>query len=455
MIPAGSQIRVVPSPLVTGLLWIAGIGAVDWWAEPNLLTSVLYLPGIVSIAWHHGRRVGMGASAFAAVVWLTADLHTHHGYSHAWITAWNGFSRLLVFGTVAWLVSEIRARQIVERSLNDQKSILRSVLDSMSEGVVVSEGEGKIIHCNPSAMDFFGGDLEGKDLYGWLDGEFSKMGGKLNIKRVSQRPTKGADHVGEMFIHRGNQPTRLLGLSVQPLWPESGTINGVVMVFTDLTVRRKLEREVANSAETERRRIGQDLHDGICQELVGVRLATESVQLELEKLGLDELANSVAEVANMVKSTNHRAKDLARGLFPAGLEESLVSALKSLVGTVSQRSSMACSLELTNQIPDQGREIDGQLYLIIQEAVVNAESHSQADSIRIIVTSFEKELVFEVIDDGIGIGNHEAGSGIGQSIMKYRASLIGADLEIRSSPESGTYVRCRMPFPIKHFHQSA
>ena len=443
----------MPPPLVAGCLWILACGAADWWSGPELLVSALYLPGILWIAWHSGRIVGLAAAAFASVVWLTVDLYTRGGYPQMWILLWNGCTRFLVFGTTAWLASEIRTRRIAEDALQRQTAILGSILDSMREGVVVADKDGRILMCNPSAAEWFGEGAVGGRLADWVDANLDDAHADSAAGRLLRKAGEGVDGSGELLIQGARKGAdRIVGFSTRRLQGGRADRDGVVVVFTDLTDRRELEREIARAAERERQRIGRDLHDGLCQELVSISFAADALTMDLDRLGMAKQAASLEELARLVRSSNVKAKSLARGLFPTGLDESLDVALQSLAATVSARSGIDCALENEEPLPELGREIESHLFLILREAVLNAERHSSAGRIRIVATATGHELVLEVIDDGDGIPEGVASPGIGQRIMKYRAGLIGADFEIRSAPGEGAYIRCRIP--LAHFsHQ--
>ena len=432
--------------MVAGCLWILACGVADWWTGPELFVSVLYVPGILWIAWNLGRNAGILAAAIAAVVWLGVELCTHGGYSQAWIPFWNGFARVLVFVTIAWLAAEIRTRRTTEEALRRQKAILGSILDSMGEGVVVADRDGRILVCNPSAAEWFGEGAVGSPLSDWMERTLGGTRTDSAVGRLLRKAAEGSDGNGELVIRDGGErPERIVGLSVRPLQGGRDRKDGVVMVFSDLTERRELEREIARAAERERRRIGHDLHDGLCQELVSISFAADALRMDLERLGMTKQSAAIEEISGLVRSSNQRAKSLARGLFPTGLDESLGVALQSLAAAVSVRSKIVCKVEGAVPLPALGREVEGHLFFILREAVLNAERHADPGEIHIVTSMAGHELVIEVSDDGNGIAENLEPRGIGQRIMRYRAGLIGADLEIQSEPGGGTRVRCRLP----------
>ena len=87
------------------------------------------------------------------MIWLIADLASHTDYSNRFIPYWNSSIRLSFFLITAFLISEVRSRQRTEAILREQKDILRSILNSMRDGVVVVGGDGTIIAFNPAARE--------------------------------------------------------------------------------------------------------------------------------------------------------------------------------------------------------------------------------------------------------------------------------------------------------------
>ncbi|MBN2327010.1 MAG: sensor histidine kinase, partial [Candidatus Omnitrophica bacterium] len=85
------------------------------------------------------------------------------------------------------------------------------------------------------------------------------------------------------------------------------------------------------------------------------------------------------------------------------------------------------------------------LYYIAQEALYNSVKHSHAGAIKISLEENQNFVVMTIQDDGIGIDPHHPNGGMGLSIIRYRASLIHADIQIENDPKGGTIVSCMIP----------
>jgi DNA-binding LacI/PurR family transcriptional regulator/signal transduction histidine kinase len=192
--------------------------------------------------------------------------------------------------------------------------------------------------------------------------------------------------------------------------------------------RRQLERELLSVSNSIMGKVGQDIHDHLCQDIAGLGLMAAILEGRLRRSGDEEAAQSAATIARAAGETAALAKGMARGLYPAELEaRGIVSAVESLVQSSRERSSAQLRLEVAKDFHVRDSEKALHIYRIIQEALGNAVKHSSAREI------------------GKGIPTGVEGSGgMGLQILKYRAGVIGGDLRIRSK-ENGTVVSCRVP----------
>jgi two-component system sensor kinase FixL len=435
----------IPVPII-GFIWVLGSGFVDWWTGPELATSAFYLPGIILVGWFAGRLPSLCIAAFAGIMWLLAELLMETHYVHPLIPYWNGLTRLTVFIVTALLISEVRIRKRAESALHDQKEILSSVLDSMDDGVVVVSREGRIITLNPAARRLLGEAEENSAAAEWVDQvEKSQRGHSSNIQPLRLAVEGQIMDYEEIFIQRSKEtdPTPL-GLSVLPMLGGGVRQGGVVLVFHDLTVYRKLENQISQASEREQRRIGQDLHDGICQHLAGVTFAVGALRTELERMELPKQAEMTSEIGRLIRQGIQQTKDLARGLYPMGIEEGLDVALGALASTTSERLDIPCRYQQTGGGFRLGATTAGHLYRIAQEAVSNAVRHARPANINISLSHQADHLTLEISDDGVGLDtSRNTERGIGLQIMRYRANLVGAKLKITSQEGGGTRICCQ------------
>jgi PAS domain S-box-containing protein len=212
----------------------------------------------------------------------------------------------------------------------------------------------------------------------------------------------------------------------------------------DVTERRQLEQAILEISGREQRRIGHDLHDDLCQRLGGIQLLGGVLEKELAAEGHPQ-ARQVGRILAQVHEALERARLLARGLAPVGLEaEGLANALRELADNSAQLFRIACEFRAEAPVALADPSAAAHLYRIAQEAITNAVKHGGAK--RVVIRLKEaKDDAFElkINDDGRGFAPAEAAtSGMGLRIMKYRAAMIGATLEVHSAAGRGTTVTC-------------
>jgi len=210
--------------------------------------------------------------------------------------------------------------------------------------------------------------------------------------------------------------------------------------------RASMEREVLEAGERERRRIGYELHDGLGQRLTAASMATNSLADEIRTVQ-PESANRAGDIARNLREAIAETRHLSHGLAPAGLESGgLTDALAELAASFSRGQKVRAVFEGDRSAAIANPETAIHLFRIAQEAVANALKHATPGEIRIGLRERTGELVLEIEDDGVGLPEPiPAGDGIGLRVMRHRAQLIGATLEITPSAAGGTLVRCCLP----------
>jgi signal transduction histidine kinase len=207
--------------------------------------------------------------------------------------------------------------------------------------------------------------------------------------------------------------------------------------------RRRLEYELLEIAERERRRIGLDLHDDLGQQLSALALMTKGLELKLAKRRARETSDA-ARIHNLMQQAMSHARDLAHDLAALDLKgNDLATALDGLARHAADLFKISCRFDREGAVPPLESNVASQLYKIAQEAVTNAIKHAKAKHVGIRLSNGSGKLVLLVLNDGLPFPNLKSpSSGMGLRIMKYRADLIGASLEIIGNGARGTEVVC-------------
>ncbi|WP_395740805.1 sensor histidine kinase [Prosthecobacter sp.] len=213
-----------------------------------------------------------------------------------------------------------------------------------------------------------------------------------------------------------------------------------------LEERRQLELDIIRVSEHEQQRIGQDLHDGLCQQLAAIGCAVHALAEDLQAQQ-QPTAQDAALVVESVRQAVADARDLARGIFPVHVDDSGFSvALKDFAGKTSRLTGVSIKIEENGEIQIDTPKVAMHLYRIAQEAVANAVRHGKASEIVISLNQRDEALEMRVEDNGIGLNADKAAQGVGMGLrtMRYRAQSVGAGFEIKPRIEGGTCVWCRL-----------
>jgi PAS domain S-box-containing protein len=222
-----------------------------------------------------------------------------------------------------------------------------------------------------------------------------------------------------------------------------GKVVEVEGIARDITERKRLEREILEVSNREQRRIGHDLHDGVCQQLAGIAFMSSTLADELQEKGVGE-STQAEQISLLINDVINQTRGVARGLFPVRLEENgLLSALEELASNASEMFKVNCRFASEEPPPSVDNAIGAHLYYIVLEAVGNAIKHGKAKNIMITLEPSDNRYLLTVKDDGIGFSQDDGKpAGMGIRIMQHRARVIGASLTLHCEPGSGTGITC-------------
>lgn len=216
----------------------------------------------------------------------------------------------------------------------------------------------------------------------------------------------------------------------------------------EITERKRLEAEIAGAIEREQLRLGQELHDGLGQQLTGIGFMVAALHGEVAKVSTP-LAQEIKGLQRMIQQSIEETRTLAKGFYPVELERSglLVAMLES---ARAQAASRGVSFRVESNGDPTCEDLSGpgaiQLFRIAQEAVHNAVKHGAPKNILIRLAASDGQVVLTVKDDGVGLpADLSASGGMGLRIMEHRARMIGGRLTVDTAPEGGVVVTCTAP----------
>ncbi|MEO6970845.1 MAG: PAS domain S-box protein [Chthoniobacterales bacterium] len=332
-----------------------------------------------------------------------------------------------------------------EGELRDTAARLRGILETAVDGVITIDERGIIETLNPAAERIFGYSAE------------EAVG--RNVSMLMPDPYR-SEHDGYLDHYRKTGERRIIGIGREvrgrrkngtdfpmDLAVSAATV-GQRRIFTglvrDITERKRLEREILEISDHEQRRIGNDLHDDLCQRLAGIRFSCDALKSSLGTARDKKVLASVQKIAARLSEAIDRARMLARGLSPVALESNgLLSALQELTEGVRQLFGIDCTFQSKGKVAIDNGMIATHLYRITQEAMNNALKHGRPSRLRIALERKGARTALIIQDNGAGfVPKQRQTQGMGLRTMAYRASMIGADLQIESKPGRGTTIVC-------------
>lgn len=360
----------------------------------------------------------------------------------------------------AKILRDITARKRMEAELRNSERLMRAILDTAADVIITIDQHGIIQSVNAAARRLFGYSA------GELVGE--------NVSRLMPKPFRDEhDRYIADYLKSGRAKVIGIGREVTGVKKDGSTFPlhlalgearlGEQRLFTgiihDLSRRRFLERQILEAAANEQRRIGRDLHDGLCQDLIGIAFAIDNASRRLPQDCQNE-ADFLNRIAASVRVAVGQARDLSHGLNPVDLHAGgLAAALESLASRVGESFGVRCSFnrDAAARVPDDVSATH--LYRIAQEAINNAIKHGKARKINLELVVREGAIVLGITDDGRGmplslierirqgfaLGDtlpRRITRGMGLQTMQYRARVIGGILTASRREGGGTVITC-------------
>jgi two-component system, LuxR family, sensor kinase FixL len=321
---------------------------------------------------------------------------------------------------------------------------LRAVLLAAVDAIVTVDHSGVINDVNPAAERMFG--YRADEMIGRNVGVLMPRPYREEHDRYIQRylRTHQARIIGigrEVVAQRKDGSTFPIDLAVNEVRDHAIFVG----IIRDLSAQRVLEKSMAARMTAERRDVAQELHDGPAQHLTGLAMLGRVLQSNLES-DRSPHASAMAEINQLIQEVHQDVRSIIKGIRPVDVEPGgLEAALQDLADSVKARHDVRCVFRPLCPVAPADNNTATQLYYIIREAVNNAVKYARARTISVTAMKESGRLQLRVADDGVGLpGEPSKVAGIGMGIMRYRASLIGATLSIRSSKGKGTVVTCTL-----------
>lgn len=357
----------------------------------------------------------------------------------------------------------VSQRDTAQQQKQESESIAQSLLQSAAQGILIVDGNGRILMANPATQKLFGyssDELIGQNVDILLPDSL-RGGHRAHRDQYFSNPQSRPMGLGMDLQARHKDGTEFfVEISLSYIPSARGTL-GVAFV-SDISKRRADEQSIRQQREDlrtlagklmtaqddERRRIARNLHDDLSQTLAFLAM------------DLGKLANkpSAAEITPDLRSLQRRAADAAENvrrvsheLHPSILDDiGLAAALEQYCAEFQQRSGILTHFE-SKDVPDfLGSDVSSSIYHIAQECLRNVAKHSRAKEVLVGLETVDKVLRLSVKDRGVGLSPEisATGKGIGIVGMKERVHLVNGNISIQSRSGEGTEVSVEVPISV-------
>jgi PAS domain S-box-containing protein len=372
-------------------------------------------------------------------------------------------------------IIDLRERKAQERALAEQARLL----DLSNDAIIVRDAEDRITYWNNGAEKIYGYTREealGQVTHTLLKTEHPERLSKINEKLLrdnhwegelihARRDGKRLTMFSRWSLDRDAEGNRAFVLETNNDITQRKQVEAALRQSKDLLEKRVRERTIAlhdanqelqseikrrkglegqilEISDREQERLGQELHDGLCQQLTAIGFLARATALRLRDHRVVQV-DDLERIAQLVNGSVMDARNIARDLHKEEIGAAeFVQALRDLVERKIWQTS--CRLVLKTSVQIENDTVASQLYRILREAIINANKHARASQIVLEVKRSKNNLVFSVTDNGVGL-RRTKGHGLGFHIMKYRAESIGARLELEALKKPGTRVTCYLP----------
>ena len=209
---------------------------------------------------------------------------------------------------------------------------------------------------------------------------------------------------------------------------------------------RHLSSELLTVQESERKRIGREIHDGIGQTLAAIKFALES-KLGQMRGGAASPEASIENIISLAQNGIEESRRIQMDLRPSILDD--LGILPTLSWFTREFQKVYSHISIEKEIDIQENEVPDSLrialFRVIQEALNNTAKHSKADLVRLSLGKKEDKIELNIEDNGMGFDLENYRKGLGLTSMRERTELLGGSFAIESTPGKGTTIKAQWP----------
>jgi len=274
--------------------------------------------------------------------------------------------------------------RLEEKALRESNALLEKIFASVHLLIAYMDSQFNIIRVNALYAK-----ADGHDTAYYVGKNHFELFPNIEHKKIFQNVvnTGEAYYAYESPFEYAHNPERGISYwdwSLLPIKGTDGSVCGLVLSMVDVTKRKRLEMEILEISRREQRRIGQDLHDVLGQNLTGLSFLAKVLERKLAERNLPEMAEA-GKIAKLSNQAVNQARALARGLCPVDLKaDGLMTALQDFSFNLENLFGITCYFVCKTPILIHDNVKATHLFHIVQEAVNNALKHGKSTQVKSI-----------------------------------------------------------------------
>jgi PAS domain S-box-containing protein len=359
--------------------------------------------------------------------------------------------------TTVWVIGAVLTGMnlIITALLDERDRAARERLRAEHRYAQIFDGSPQPLWVHdPDSLEFLLVNEAAVRQYGWSTQEFlaqkvTALAPRPGLRVLPPPKEEGADPAPEPFETRHQtRDGRVLEVEVWTRAIDLGGRRAELVFASDVTDRRALGSALIDAIANEQRRIGQELHDGLGQELTGLSLSARALATRAER-ERQPIAPALVQLATLATDCIQSARRIAQGVSPlSDVDGSLQGALEALASRSSYDGTLVRFHPRVDAPLDLDLEARNHLFRIAQEAVQNALKHARARIVDIELWVHPQGLRLSVDDDGVGLPRvGSPGGSLGMRTMHFRASSIGGRLLVTNHGDGGVSIVCEISRP--------
>jgi PAS domain S-box-containing protein len=326
--------------------------------------------------------------------------------------------------------------------------VLRRALDAAPDGMLVVDGDGRIVFVNPMVEQLFGFAVD--ELLGTsvdlLLPQAARGAHADRRKEYGDHPRARAMGTGlELRACRRSGDEFPVEISLSPLHTDDGLL--IVVIVRDVSARRAADAELQRVREElalvdDRERIARDLHDTVIQRLFAVGLSLQGALTRAKgnpvadriQLAVDDIDVTIRDIRSSIFALHTRRP------FGESMRDDVLLVAREAARVLGFEPTVAFDGPIDSVVTEEVRE---NVIATLREALSNTTKHAHASSVSIVLVVEAGEVVLHVRDDGVGVDHPGVGNGLRN--MHERAAALGGSCSVTSASRgSGTFVEWRV-----------